>query len=129
VSRAEARDLLRHAEVAVLASEEEGFGLPLAEAIACGAACVTTNAPALLEVAGGAALHVASRDVPALAEALGRSLEPQVQLALRTAARERAGALTWRRPLAAWQALLLEEVREQTGRAGLRMPGDASPRH
>ena len=49
------RALLRHAEVVVLAAEEEGFGLPLAEALACGAACVTSDEPALVELAAGGA--------------------------------------------------------------------------
>ena len=43
VTREEARALLRHAEAVVLASEEEGFGLPLAEALACGAPCVVSR--------------------------------------------------------------------------------------
>ncbi len=128
VSRVDARDLLRHAEVVVLASEEEGFGLPLAEALSCGAACVTTDAPALVEVAGGAARHVPRGDAGALAEALRESLAPEAQRALRSAARERARALTWERPLAAWRALLADVAGGQSGPAGLRMPGDASAR-
>lgn len=129
VSRTDARDLLRYAEIVVLASEEEGFGLPLAEALACGAACVTTDAPALLEIAGGAARHVPRGDVPALTNALGVALGPEVQSALRAAARERAGALTWKRPLAEWRELLVEAAHEQTETSGLRMPSDASARH
>ena len=129
VSRSDARDLLRHAELVVLASEEEGFGLPLAEAIACGAACVATDEPALVEVAGGAARHVASGDIRALADAIAAVLEPETRRALRAASCERAGALTWERPVAAWRALLLEAARGQSGPAGLRMPNDASARH
>ncbi|HUK12769.1 MAG TPA: glycosyltransferase, partial [Thermoanaerobaculaceae bacterium] len=66
VSREDARALLRHAELGVLASEEEGFGLPLAEALACGAACVVSDAAALVEVAGGAARRFRRGEAAAL---------------------------------------------------------------
>jgi glycosyltransferase involved in cell wall biosynthesis len=107
VSREEARDLLRHAEVVVLASEEEGFGLPLAEALACGAACVSSDEPALVEVAGGAARHFprgrAERLSNALAETLAADREPLRRLAL-----ARAAQLTWQPILLAWMKLLTE---------------------
>lgn len=129
VSRDDARDLMRHAEVIVLASEEEGFGLPLAEALACGGACVASDAPALVEVAGGAGLHAARGDARALARSIASALEPAAQEALRAAARLRAAELSWERPLAAWRELLAGAAREQDGAARLRMRRDASPRH
>jgi glycosyltransferase involved in cell wall biosynthesis len=49
----------------------EGFGLPLLESMACGAACVTSDHPALLELgAGGGAIAVPTLDEEALAAAL-----------------------------------------------------------
>ncbi len=124
VSREQARALMRHADVVVMASEEEWFGLPLAEALTCGAACVATSAPALVEVAGGAALHVAPGDAGALAAAIGCALAPAAQEELRAAALRRAADLTWERPLAAWRRLLSTTVRGRDG----RMPGDAPAR-
>jgi len=106
VQREEARDLLRAAEVAVLASDEEGFGLPLAEAMACGAACVASDAPALVEVAGGAARHFARGDTSALAAALAEALVPETRCALQAAAGIRTAALGREAPLAAWRELL-----------------------
>jgi glycosyltransferase involved in cell wall biosynthesis len=129
VSREDARDLLRAAEVVVLASEEEGFGLPLAEALACGAACVASDAPALVEVAEGAAQHFPRGGVEALAAALAGALDPAVQEALRKAALGRATALGWERPLASWQELLVAVARGQEEASELRMPGDAPARH
>jgi glycosyltransferase involved in cell wall biosynthesis len=48
----------------------EGFGLPVLEAMQCGASVITSRDPAILEVSGGAAVHVDATDVRALAEAM-----------------------------------------------------------
>ncbi len=52
----------------------EGFGLPGAEAMACGAPVVCSNASSLPEVAGDAALYFEPRDVDAMADAVKRAL-------------------------------------------------------
>ena len=65
----------------------EGFGLPVAEALVCGAPVVASNRSSLPEVCGDAALLVDPDDEPALAAALTRVLtEP----ALREDLRQRA---------------------------------------
>ncbi len=50
--------LYRRARVVVFPSLAEGFGLPVAEAMACGAPVVTSDLSAMPEVAGGAAVLV-----------------------------------------------------------------------
>jgi glycosyltransferase involved in cell wall biosynthesis len=74
--------ILRQATVLAVPSRAEGFGLPVAEAMAVGTPVICSDAPALVEVAGGAAVVVARGDAGALAEAVE-------QLANNAAERER----------------------------------------
>ena len=54
----------------VYPSRFEGFGLPVLEAMACGAPVITSNVSSLPEVAGEAALLIDPTDVDALSEAM-----------------------------------------------------------
>lgn len=63
------------AEMFVYPSLYEGFGLPVLEAMACGAAVVTANNSSLPEVAGDAAVLIDARDTDALAGAMARFLD------------------------------------------------------
>ena len=47
----------RRASLLLVCSDTEGFGLPLAEAMACGTPVIASEIPALCEVSGGAAVH------------------------------------------------------------------------
>lgn len=60
--------------VFVYPSLYEGFGLPVLEALTCGAAVITSNTSSLPEVAGDAAMMVDPRDIDALAAALEQLL-------------------------------------------------------
>lgn len=81
----------------------EGFGLPVLEAMQCGAIVVTSRDPAILEVtggevAGGAAIHVDATDTRALVEALAAiARAPRNFDSLRTRALARAREFTWRK--------------------------------
>jgi glycosyltransferase involved in cell wall biosynthesis len=63
-------DLLGHALALAYPSFDEGFGLPVLEAMAQGIPVVAASIPALRETAGDAALFVDPLDTDALAEAL-----------------------------------------------------------
>jgi len=69
---------LRRAEVVAYPSRAEGFGLPVLEALACGARVVTTSGSVMDEVAGGAAALVPPGDAAALATALDAELTDAV---------------------------------------------------
>ncbi len=77
-------------------SEYEGFGLPVLEAMACGAPVVCSRASAVVEVAGDAALLFEPTDVAAMAAALERGLsDAALRDQLRARGLERARAFSW----------------------------------
>ena len=65
------------ADVVAYPSLYEGFGLPVLEALACGAAVVATNVGALPEILGQYQYLVDPHDTVALADALRNALENQ----------------------------------------------------
>jgi glycosyltransferase involved in cell wall biosynthesis len=71
----------------------EGFGIPVLEALACGAPVVTSAGGATEEVAGGAAVLVDPRDVTAIADGITDAIERRDELRLRGL--ERARAYSW----------------------------------
>ncbi len=77
-------DLIRNARALVCVSLEEGFGLPVAEAMALGTPVLTSNGGALAEIAGGACLLVDPVDAQAIAEGLRRIVADDVLCAALT---------------------------------------------
>lgn len=87
--------LLDRATALVVPSRAEGFGLPLLEAMAAGTPAVTSDAPALVEVGGGAAV-VSPLEPAALADALAEVVgDDALRARLAEAGRTRAAAYTW----------------------------------
>lgn len=76
---------LRCAEVVVYPAFEEGFGLPVLEALACGAAVVTSADTVMEDVADGAALLARPGDDDALAVAIARAVGGDDDVATRRA--------------------------------------------
>ena len=86
--------LYRGARCVAYPSLYEGFGLPVLEAMACGAAVVTSRAPALLEVAGEAAVAVDGLDPGAIAAGLEEAVARRGELG--RAGIARATRFSWR---------------------------------
>lgn len=75
----------------------EGFGNPVAEAMACGCPVVTSDCSAMPEVAGGAALLADPHDPGSIATALSRVMQGHALAAeLRQLGLARAAQLDWR---------------------------------
>ena len=103
----------------VYPSSYEGFGLPVAEALACGRPVVTTTVSSLPEAGGDAALLVPPGDVEALAAGIGQAL----QLAPEALARGPAHAslFTWAETAAKTVATYRLALQRAAGGAGARV--------
>ena len=89
LARAELAEVYRRAAVVLVPSEAEGFGLPVIEALACGAPVIASDIPALREAGGPAAAYAPVGDVGAWADAVARVLADPA------AAPPRAVRLAW----------------------------------
>jgi len=88
--------LLSGAEALVYPSLYEGFGLPVIEAMACGAPVLTSDVSALPETAGDAALLVDPHDTEAVAHGMERLLtDGTLRDELRVAGLARATMFSW----------------------------------
>jgi glycosyltransferase involved in cell wall biosynthesis len=96
VSDADLHTVVAGATALVLPSRDEGFGLPVLEAMACDVPVVCSDIPALREVAGDCAGLVPYEDVDALVEALRTAVSDPHAVATSAARRTRAATFTWR---------------------------------
>ena len=102
VPAADREALYAGARLLVMPSLDEGFGLPVLEAMAAGVPVVASNRGSLPEVAGDAAILVDAMDVAGLAAAIERVVhDPAYARDLATRGLQRAACFTWTRTAAA----------------------------
>jgi glycosyltransferase involved in cell wall biosynthesis len=76
VSDDQLAELYRGARCLVYASLYEGFGIPVAEALACGCPVVTSSGSAMAEIAGDDAVYVDPVDVASIRAGVERAFRP-----------------------------------------------------
>ena len=121
------------ADLFVFPSRYEGFGIPLVEAMACGAPVVTSTRGSCPEVVGDAALVVDPDDPTAIAAAMAQVLrDPGLAQRLAAAGLARARLFTWdvaaARTLQVLEALGRGSVPELPPPPALLAEGEARPR-
>ena len=87
------RALYWHADVFVLPSLYEGFGMPILEAMACGTPVVTADVSSMPEVAGDAAVLINPHDATSITEGVLQAREHQQKY--RELGLARAKEFTW----------------------------------
>jgi glycosyltransferase involved in cell wall biosynthesis len=89
------RELLRGATALVSASHDEGFGIPLVEAMGLGTPVVVSDIPVFREVVRDAGTYVAPDDVAGFVRAIRALDEPGRWAERSAAARQRAAHYSW----------------------------------
>ena len=93
VSASDLQALYARARLLAYPSEEEGFGLPVLEAMAAGTPVVTSRGTATEEAAGGAAVLVDPADIESIADGIEQALNDRENLVAR--GRTRAHERRW----------------------------------
>ncbi|WP_196804583.1 glycosyltransferase family 1 protein [Cellulomonas sp. URHD0024] len=89
------RAVVAGARALALPSLDEGFGLPVLEALAAGRPVVAADLPVLREVAGPHAAFADPSDADSIADALGRALDAPDDAASQDSRRAWASRFTW----------------------------------
>jgi glycosyltransferase involved in cell wall biosynthesis len=107
ISEEQLIEYYQHATALVFVSLHEGFGLPIAEAMACGTPVVTSNSTSCIEIAGNAALLVNPKDVNEIKKSL-QQISEDVALRQTLAKRglERAKLFNWENSAEAFYTIL-----------------------
>ncbi|MBE9011123.1 glycosyltransferase family 4 protein [Pseudanabaenaceae cyanobacterium LEGE 13415] len=90
-------ELYRQAEVVLVTSEAEGFGLPLIESLACGAIAVVSDLPVFREVAQDAAIYCPVGDIAAWVRMIETILNDSNQAPARSRRLEQASQYSWQK--------------------------------
>jgi alpha-1,3-rhamnosyl/mannosyltransferase len=95
VTSEQKRDLYADARLLILPSYEEGFGLPVLEAMACGVPVIVSSRGSLPEVAGAAATPIDPDDVDGFVTAMADLLDEPAAAAASARGLTQAAAYDW----------------------------------
>jgi glycosyltransferase involved in cell wall biosynthesis len=115
-------DFYRAADVFVYPSLNETFGLPILEAMACGCPVVTSDASAMPETAGGAAVLADPREPASIARAIIEAAGPGREK-LRDLGLRRAAEFTWGATAASTLDVYREAALNRKRRKSQSLPG------
>ena len=111
LTRPQLAELYRRATAVLVTSEAEGFGLPVIEALACGAPVIASDIPVLREVGGDAVVYCPVAEVSAWATAVLRALADPLSAPPRARRLAHAAQFSW-----AAHARVIGETYRQIGR-------------
>lgn len=112
VSDKELAEWYSGAAAVVYASLYEGFGLPVLEAMQCGALVIASQIPAVKEVAGDGAVLLDPKDTKAWAEAMTAAVQnPERFAEVRARAVRRAAGFSWERTARLTREVYAEALR------------------
>jgi glycosyltransferase involved in cell wall biosynthesis len=97
LSDVDLRSVVAGASALVLPSRDEGFGLPVLEAMACDVPVVCSDIPALREVSSGHTTLIPFGDCEAMAAALTTAITDRAPLETLAVRRNHAAGFTWHR--------------------------------
>lgn len=118
VSRQDLVAIYNVSDALVFPSFYEGFGLPVIEAMACGAPVIASNTSSIPEVAGGAAILIDPRNANGTAEALKQVItNPQLRVKLVSDGMKRAAMFSWKRAASETIAVYEKVLSELTAQA------------
>lgn len=110
--------LLDSCSILIYPTLYEGFGLPVLEGMAAGAAIITSNTSSLPEVAGDTAVLINPLSTDDIAGAILRLMaDPEERKRLGAAAKERSRSFNWQR-VAAETIQMYRDVYERARRSG-----------
>ena len=85
----------RHTNAVMVTSDAEGFGLPLIEAMACGAPVIASDIPVLREIGGSGAIYAKVGDLKAWGQAIHSVLSDDGRLPTQESRLAWASQFTW----------------------------------
>lgn len=106
--QSEIASFYRGAQVVLMPSDAEGFGLPVIEALACGSVVVASGIASLMEAGGSAAVYCGVGEVDEWARVVDEILRKPARAPTREARLAQAGTFSW----AAHARIICEALRK-----------------